>query len=181
MLAGIFVASGARNLAHPEVFLDKASRVTGRVGPQLKKIHPRLPSDDRTLMHVNSVVQIVGGILLVTRARRVAAVVLAGTLVPTTIAAHPFWHDDDPAERRRQNTQFLKNLSIFGGLMLAAVDNEGKPGLRWRTNRLVTDTNRSVRRGVTGTNRSVRRSVQDTRDKAKVAVKATNVGRRLPG
>ena len=40
------------------------------------------------------------------------------------------------AERPAQKIQFLKNLSMLGGLLLATVDTEGKPGLAWRAGKL---------------------------------------------
>jgi uncharacterized membrane protein YphA (DoxX/SURF4 family) len=43
-------------------------------------------------------------------------------LVPTTLAAHRFWDLEEPAERSRQRTQFLKNTAIFGGLLVVALD-----------------------------------------------------------
>ena len=50
--------------------------------------------------------------------------VLAATLVPTTVAAHSFWQEQDPEVRAKQKVQFLKNLGLLGGLLLAAVDTE---------------------------------------------------------
>ena len=59
---------------------------------------------------------------------------LALSLIPTTIARHAFWQikDDKPA-RQEQFVQFLKNASLFGAMLLAAQDTEGKPGIAWRT------------------------------------------------
>ena len=67
---------------------------------------------------------------------------LAGSLIPTTIAGHPFWPVDSPAERRNQEIHFLKNLGLLGGLLLAAADTEGRPGLRWRASHAVDHTQR---------------------------------------
>jgi uncharacterized membrane protein YphA (DoxX/SURF4 family) len=49
---------------------------------------------------------------------RVAALVLAGSLVPTTLAGHRFWEEDDPKTRAAQQLQFLKNTSMLGGLLM---------------------------------------------------------------
>ncbi|MBK6501203.1 MAG: hypothetical protein IPG03_02165 [Candidatus Microthrix sp.] len=40
--------------------------------------------------------------------------------------------------------QFEKNASILGGLLLATVDTEGRPGLGWRARRAAKDTERMV-------------------------------------
>jgi hypothetical protein len=63
---------------------------------------------------------------------RVAAIALAGALVPTTYTAHAFWTVKDPAARAQQKTHFLKNIGLLGGVLLAAVDTSGKPGLAYR-------------------------------------------------
>ncbi len=147
MLAGIFVASGAQALANPDRLAPRAKRVTERVGPVLTRVNEKAPTDPRTLVRVNAAVQLAAGVLMVTRLRRPAALALAGTLVPTTLAGHPFWEDRDQVRRRQQQTHFMKNLGLFGGLLLAASDTEGRPGLRWRTRRAAHDANRAVRRG----------------------------------
>lgn len=52
--------------------------------------------------------------------RRPAALVLAALLVPITYIGHRFWEIEDPALRRRNETQFLKNASMFGGALYIA-------------------------------------------------------------
>jgi len=51
---------------------------------------------------------------------RLAAGALAFSVVPTTLGGHRFWEKDDPAERSQQTINFLRNLSILGGLLVAA-------------------------------------------------------------
>jgi putative oxidoreductase len=41
---------------------------------------------------------------------------------------------------------FFKNVSMLGGLMLAAVDTEGKPGVAWRARRAAKDVRREAKR-----------------------------------
>jgi uncharacterized membrane protein YphA (DoxX/SURF4 family) len=87
-------------------------------------------------VQVNAAAQVAGGILLALGwFPRLAAILLAGSLVPTTLAGHRFWEIDDPADRARQRNQFLKNLGLLGGLILAAVDTEGRPSVTWRAKR----------------------------------------------
>ena len=47
-----------------------------------------------------------------------SALALAGSLVPTTLAGHRFWEEEDDAARAQQTVQFLKNLAMFGGLLM---------------------------------------------------------------
>lgn len=171
MLSAIFVANGAHSLLNPDRLVPKAKRITDRVAPLLDKAPAELPTDARTLVRLNGAVQAVAGLLLATgRGSRGAAAVLAGTLVPTTLAGHAFWEQEDPAERRTQQIHFLKNVGLLGGLLLAAADTAGRPSLRYRTGRFVGDRRRSIERGI----RAARRD-------ARIAVKSASMGRHLPG
>jgi hypothetical protein len=67
--------------------------------------------------------------------RRLAALALIGSIVPTTYAGHRFWEESDPATRAQQKMHFVKNLGLLGGLILAAFDTEGEPSLGWRARR----------------------------------------------
>ncbi len=51
--------------------------------------------------------------------RPFAALALAGFLVPATLTAHAFWRPG-PEPRGAQLVQFLKNLAMIGGLLVAA-------------------------------------------------------------
>jgi uncharacterized membrane protein YphA (DoxX/SURF4 family) len=156
MLASIFVTSGIRNLINPDGPAMAARRVTDRVGPYLEKIDPRIPTDARTLVRVKAASDVVAGMALATgHFTRPAAVLLAAGLVPTTVAGHPVWAT--PAEQRRQQeTHFLKNLGLLGGLLLAVVDTEGRPGLRYRTSHAVDRSQRSVKRAVRSAKRDAK-------------------------
>ena len=64
---------------------------------------------------------------------RLSAAVLGGTLVPTTLAGHRYWEIEDKQERAQQRIHFLKNLTMLGGLLIAAADTGGNPSLAWRS------------------------------------------------
>jgi putative oxidoreductase len=169
MLASIFVLSGARILVNPDSKVDAAKRVTDTVGPLIENIDPRLPSDPRSLVRLKAAIDVVAGLLLATgHLTRPAAAALAAGLVPTTFAGHPFWTLPED-ERAAHQTHFLKNLGLLGGLLLAAVDTEGKPGLRYRTSHAMDRSQRSVRR-----------AVKTARREAKIAVVSAATARRLP-
>ena len=169
MLASVFVVSGVNAVRNPAKFALRAKKVTDQVGPTLQQIHPKIPTDAETLVRFNGAVHIVGGLAMLTPARRLGAAALAVSLLPTTIAGHPYWELDEPVERNQNRTHFLKNLGLMGGLILAALDNDGKPGLPWR-----------ARHAADVAERSVRRAANNTRSKARVARKSAAVARRLP-
>ena len=132
LLAAVFVVEGLDAVRHPETKAKAAQAVTVPLSRRL----PSLPDDPELFVQVNGVVQIGAGALLATgRFRRLAAVALIGSIVPTTYAEHRFWEEDDETTRHQQRTHFLKNLGLLGGLVLAAFDTEGAPSLGWRARR----------------------------------------------
>jgi len=93
-------------------------------------------------------VQLGGGVLLaVGRARRLAALALIGSIVPTTYAGHRFWEETDEQRRAQQRVHFLKNLGLLGGLILAAVDTDGAPSLAWRSRQKAQQVSHTVALG----------------------------------
>ncbi|MEV0267330.1 DoxX family protein [Hamadaea sp. NPDC050747] len=143
LLGGVFIFSGAKAVLRPERFVQRARPVTDRVTPLLNKVDERIPASAETLVRVNGAAQVTGGLLLASgTAPRPAAALLAGTLIPTTVAAHPFWAAQTKAQYDTDVVQFAKNLAIFGGLLLAAVDTAGSPSVGWRV-RHYLDSRRS--------------------------------------
>ena len=61
------------------------------------------------------------------------------------MAGHRFWEESDPTQKKNQQLHFFKNLATLGGLLLAAVDTEGKPGVAWRARRAAKDVRREAR------------------------------------
>jgi uncharacterized membrane protein YphA (DoxX/SURF4 family) len=162
LLASVFFVGGVSALKSAEPLSDKARRVTDRLVPRLQEAGVPVPSDPQTLVRINAVTQLVAaGALATGRAPRFSAAVLAGSLVPTTLAGHAFWDEKDPAARKAQRLQFAKNSSVLGGLILAALDTEGKPGVAWRARRAARDVRRE-----TG------RLAHDARREAKLAAKS---------
>jgi putative oxidoreductase len=148
MLASMFVMGGIDALMHASGKLPKAEKVTEQVPTLAERFAPGLPvpTDPATLVRINGGVQVLAGLALATgRAPRLSALALAGTLAPTTYAGHPFWEEKDKGARAAQRIQFFKNISMMGGLLLAAVDTEGKPGVAWRARRAARDVRREAR------------------------------------
>ena len=54
------------------------------------------------------------------RLPRLAALVLIGSILPTTAGGHRFWEFEAGPERNSQRNHLLKNLSIAGGLLHVA-------------------------------------------------------------
>jgi putative oxidoreductase len=159
MLASMFVVGGVNSLRNASDKADAAAVVTDKIVPLAEKAAPQLPipSDPATLVRINAAAQLGAGLLLATgRAPRLSAAVLAASLVPTTAAGHRFWEDSDPAARANNKVHFFKNVSMLGGLMIASVDTEGKPGVAWRARRAAKDARREAHHLATSARREAK-------------------------
>jgi uncharacterized membrane protein YphA (DoxX/SURF4 family) len=86
----------------------------------LRNVLP-IPDDDEAVVRANGGAQAAAGALLALGIMpRLSATVLAGSMVPTSLAGHAFWKIDDPVMRKTQRVQFLKNLAMIGGLLAVA-------------------------------------------------------------
>lgn len=75
-------------------------------------------------VRVNGVAMVAGGVALgLGVLPRAAAAGLVASMVPTTLAGHAFWKDQDPAAAAGNRIQFLKNVGLIGGLVAAAADD----------------------------------------------------------
>lgn len=130
MLATMFVSGGYEALRHPAT----AAPAAESVALPLTARADWLPKDPEQLVRINGAVQLTAGTLLALgRLPRLSALALAATLVPATLAGHPYWTIEDPDERARQRAHFVKNVSMLGGLLVAAADTHGKPSLVYRS------------------------------------------------
>lgn len=119
MLASMFVYGGANSLRNASAMAPKAEPVADL----LHKVAPDVKVSDANLVRINGAIHVAAGTALATgRLPRLSALVLAGTLVPTTAVGHPFWSQGDPAARKNQTIHFLKNVSMIGGLLMATLD-----------------------------------------------------------
>ena len=146
MLASMFFVGGLDAVRNAGQRADAAEPVTDRIAPLLRKYVPQLPEDPKSLVRINGAAQMTAAAMLATgRLPRLSAAVLAASLIPTTAAGHRFWEQEDPAAKAQQRIHFFKNVSMLGGLLLASVDTDGKPGLAWRARRAARDARREAR------------------------------------
>lgn len=146
MLASAFVVGAVTALRDPAAPATKASPVTDKLVQLAQRAGIPLPEDPETLVKLNAAVQIGAGLSLATgRAPRLSAAVLAASLAPTTLAGHRFWEAESPAVRTQQRLHFFKNASLIGGLIIAAGDTDGRPGLAWRTRHAAKDARREAK------------------------------------
>jgi putative oxidoreductase len=148
MLASTFVYGGINALRNAGALAPAAKPVNDEIRGIADKVAPSvpIPKDDVTLVRINAGVHILAGLGLATgRAPRLSSLALAATVLPTTMAGHPFWQEKDKGARAQQMTHFFKNLSMLGGLVIAAIDTEGKPGVAWRAQHAVGSAKREAK------------------------------------
>lgn len=91
----------------------------------IRRVVP-LPADDELLVRANAAVQAgAGAALALGILPRLSALALVGSMVPTTAAGHAFWNIEDPAARKTQRVQFLKNVAMVGGLLSIVTSPKG--------------------------------------------------------
>src|SRR3954463_8350457 len=118
LLAGIFIQGGIDTFRNPGPRAQRVEPVIGKMTDALP-----LPDDTEALVRLNAAVHVVFGLLLARgKLPRLSAAVLAASLVPTTVAGHRFWDEEDPQAKAMQRVHFMKNLAMLGGLIVAATD-----------------------------------------------------------
>ena len=170
LLASVVVVQGLDLLKHPAALREY-------VAPFAEKMAPLgVPNDPELLVRANGAAMVgAGGMLALGRFPRTSALVLAAAMAPTTYVGHPFWEQKDPATRRQHRVAFLKNLSLIGGLLLASVDTEGRPGVAYRLGMAGDSAKRTARHARHEARHAAhiaRREAQHARHEARHAARA---------
>ena len=136
LMAPIFITGGVDAIRNPSEKAKTAAPIVARLASSFG-----MADDAVRFVRINGAVQIAAGSLLALgRLPRLSSAALAVSLLPTTLAGHRYWEENDPAQRALQRTQLLKNLSMLGGLLFAATDTGGAPSLAWRAARRARQT-----------------------------------------
>jgi putative oxidoreductase len=111
LMAWIFVASGWRKLMDLPAFAKTMPR---RGLPEL-------------LGYVAAPVEFIGGIcLLVGFATRYAALMMLLFVIIASFSSHRYWDFTDPVQYANQSSNFWKNVTIKGGLVLLFITGAGR-------------------------------------------------------
>jgi putative oxidoreductase len=115
-LATMFISGGAGALLDPGPRTEKAAELG-------------VPLDPELAVRVNGAAMLAAGTTLALGILpRLSAAVLAGSLVPTTLAGHPYWRFEDQGARRQQRIHFFKNVGLFGGALLVLSERPRRRG-----------------------------------------------------
>ncbi len=175
LLASVFLYGGVDGLRNPESKAASAEKFDIPSKPGMDKLN--IVSTEQAVK-VNAAVQVAGATLLtLNKFPRLASLALAGSLVPTTLAGHAFWEKDDPGARAADQINFLKNLSLFGGLLIASVDTEGRESLARRTKRA---SRRSTRKAAAKAAKSAAKAQKTATKSSKSAGKKAGKASKAP-
>ncbi len=144
MLAAAFVGQGIDALRSPKPAADAARPALAGLQKLPDPVGSNLPQSAETFAKATAAVQILGGLLLATgKVPRLASAALATTVVPANLGTRMFWNEVDPERKAAKRRDFLTDISLVGGLIIASADTAGKPSLGWRGRRAaarLTDT-----------------------------------------
>lgn len=173
LLASSFIVGGIDTLRNPQSRVPGARPVVEKVTETADRQLPvQVPRDVEQWVKIDAGVKVVAGALFALgKLPRLSALVMSASIVPTTLAGHRFWEHTDPKERFGQLSHFLKNLGLLGGLLLAAVDTEGKPSVGYRARR-------ATRRATEATEKQLAKAQKQAGKVQKQAAKQAKQARR---
>jgi uncharacterized membrane protein YphA (DoxX/SURF4 family) len=145
MLSAAFIGRGIDSLRSPKPAADAARPTLEGLSKLPDPVGTKVPSNAETVARINAAVQIGGGLLLASgKLPRLASAVLAISVVPGSLGGHTFWSESDPQRKTDERRAFLTDVSLIGGLIIAAIDTEGKPSLGWRGRRAAQKMSEAV-------------------------------------
>jgi uncharacterized membrane protein YphA (DoxX/SURF4 family) len=145
MLSAVFISRGVESLRSPKPAADATRQTLDGLSKLPDPVGTNVPSDAETVAKVNAAVQIGGGLLLATgKFPRIASIALAASVVPGSLGGNAFWNQSDPQRKSEERKAFITDISLLGGLIIAAVDTEGRPSLGWRGRRAAHKVSEAV-------------------------------------
>ena len=150
MLASVYVIDGVETLLNPAGHKEAADSV-------LKKVRALTPREYRGFLPKSpeTAAQLVGATkagagasFAIGKFPRLSATLLAATALPSIVGRHAFWEADDADEKARRRTGALTDLGLAGGVLLATVDNNGKPDLKWRAQHAAQAAQKNVKQAL---------------------------------
>lgn len=136
LLSAAFIGQGIDALRNPKPAAEAAAPTVDSLRALPDPVSSHIPANTETFARITAAIQIGGGLLLATgRMPRVASAALALTVAPGNLGAHMFWQETDPESKAEKRRAFLSDVSLLGGLLIAAADTAGKPSWGWRGRR----------------------------------------------
>lgn len=146
MLASVYIADGADTLMNAPDHVEGTETILKRLRGFLPRKYARkIPKDPIAVTKAIGGAKVgAGSMLAIGRFPRLSATTLAVATVPTILARHAFWETQDANEKAARRSGFLTDIALLGGLAITSVDNEGRPGLKWRASHAASVANKKV-------------------------------------
>lgn len=150
MLASAFIIDGVQTVLNPASHKESADSV-------LKQVRAATPRQYRSFIPKDpeTAAQIIGGVkagaaslFALGKAPRTAAGLLTATSVASLAGRNAFWDTDDEDEKARRKAGALTDLALTGGVLLATVDTEGKPDMKWRAQNAARTAKKNVQQAL---------------------------------
>lgn len=133
LLAAPFVLDGADALRRP--------------APRVADVARAGLSSPERVVQVAGVTKVLGGLLLATgRLSRLSSVALATAAAGNAVVHHPFWKESEATGKSREREQFVRELGLLGGLLVAAADTGGRESVPHAAARISRRTARRASR-----------------------------------
>ncbi|MFZ2624953.1 MAG: DoxX family protein [Propionibacterium sp.] len=124
MLASMFITGGFNAAKNAEAIAPATDALFASLPREVTDVLPDISGAELT--KISGVTMTVAGSALALGVfPRVAALVLAAQLLPTTLAGHRFW-EKEGSEKIGERIAFQKNLALAGGLLLVSLDGARK-------------------------------------------------------
>lgn len=157
MLASSFVIAGLDKLKNADDTAAQLSPILRRASESLP-----FPADEKMLARMIGGAQLGAGALLgLGKFARFSAAVLTLTSALNTFVE---WRSADISTkegRQARRAQLLKNISLTGGVLLAAADTAGRPSLAWRAEHLAIDAKKATGKQLKRADKAVRKAVDN--------------------
>jgi len=140
LLSSAFLIGSIQTLKDPRSAADEIRPHVDRLVSAAQSAGIPLPQDPTVLARIGAAGQLgAAGALALGKAPRLSAAVLGATLVPTLVTGGGAGAGGNDLSHK------ARSASLVGGLVLASVDTEGRPGLAWRARRAAADARRQAK------------------------------------
>ena len=119
----MFILRFAARCAFAFIFVLSGYEVATNPGRRVEAVEAKLPipNVELAVRAQGAGMLTLGTALALGIKPRLAALGLAGILIPTTYVGHQYWAETDEMRRANQKVHFRKNVSLFGGLLAYAL------------------------------------------------------------
>lgn len=144
LLATGFIAGGVdafRNSSTTARQLDPVLKAVESAAPQLRPV----TANRAVVAQGLAAAQVAAASLLaVSKLPRLSSTVLLGTTALNGYAQYRSADASTTEGKAARRSGLLKNVSLLGGVMIAAVDTSGNPSLAWRASHLADDVRKNA-------------------------------------